>query len=142
MAKEEFSLLGSVLATTFALTLFASAAKAAFPEHPVTYAIPFGVGGESGIAARLQQPIFKTITGQDLVIKFRPSGGGMTWSQLNAMNSDGYTIVGVNLPHIILRPLRGAKNTKPKISQQHISSIIPRTHFWCVGKATIKTLKT
>ena len=61
MAKEEISLLGSVLATTFALTIFASAAKAAFPEQPVTYVIPFGVGAESGITARLQQPIFKTI---------------------------------------------------------------------------------
>ena len=73
MAKKEISLLGSVLATTFALTFFANAANAAFPEHPVTYAIPFGVGGESGITARLQQPIFKTITGQDLVINFVPA---------------------------------------------------------------------
>ncbi len=73
MAKEEISLLGSVLATTFALTFFASAAKAAFPAHPVTYVITFGVGGASGITARLRQPILKTITGQNLVLKFCPA---------------------------------------------------------------------
>ena len=73
MAKNQNSVLGSILATTFALTFFVNAAKAAFPERPVTYVIPFGVGGESEIAARLQQPIFKTITGQDLVINFVPA---------------------------------------------------------------------
>ena len=47
-----------------------------YPERPVKYIIPFGAGGESGTTARLQQPIFKKLTGQDLVIKYRPGGGG------------------------------------------------------------------
>src|SRR4029450_10684529 len=29
------------------------------------------------------------------------------WSQMNAMPADGHTIVGVNLPHIVLQPLEG-----------------------------------
>ena len=135
MAKNQNSVLGSILATTFALTFFVNAAKAAFPERPVTYVIPFGVGGESGIAARLQQPIFKTITGQDLVIKFRPGGGGaVAWSQLNTMNSDGHTIVGVNLPHILLQPLRGAKYKTKDIATVHIFHYTP--HALLVRRAS------
>ena len=30
------------------------------------------------------------------------------WSQINSMPADGYTIVGVNLPHIVIQPARGA----------------------------------
>ena len=49
----------------------------------------------------------------------------MTWRQLNTMNSDGYTIVGVNLPHIILQPLRGAKYKTRDIATAHIFHYTP-----------------
>ena len=47
-----------------------------WPQKPVDYIIPFGYGGESGIAARLQQPVFKRLTGHDLIISHKPGGGG------------------------------------------------------------------
>lgn len=72
---------------------------------PVSYIIPFGPGGESDISARLQQPFFKEKFGQDLVVSYKPGGGGAVgWASLNGMNNDGQTIMGVNLPHIILKP--------------------------------------
>ena len=77
----------------------------AFPEKKVSYVIPFGPGGESDITARHQQPFFKSMFGQDLVISYKPGGGGAVgWSQLNGMKGDGYTIMGINLPHIIIKP--------------------------------------
>ncbi len=80
-----------------------------WPEGPINYVIPFGYGGESGITARLQLPVFKSLTGYDLVIAHKPGGGGaVVWSELNDMPSDGSTIVGINLPHIIIQPARGA----------------------------------
>ena len=91
MARYGRSLLGRISTTLAALTLFISAASADYPERPIDYVIPFGAGGESGITARLQQSVFKTITGQDIVVKYRPGGGGaVAWSQLNAMTGDGY----------------------------------------------------
>lgn len=79
-----------------------------YPSHAVHYIIPFGPGGESDITARLQQPIFQKITGQNMVIEYKPGGGGaVAWSQLNSMKGDGYTIMGTNLPHIIVKPLMG-----------------------------------
>jgi tripartite-type tricarboxylate transporter receptor subunit TctC len=72
---------------------------------PVNYVIPFGPGGESDISARLQQPFFKDKFGQDMVISYQPGGGGAVgWASLNGLNGDGQTIMGVNLPHIIIKP--------------------------------------
>lgn len=79
-----------------------------YPSKPVQYIIPFGPGGESDITARLQQPIFQEITGQDMVIQYKPGGGGAVgWSQINSAKDDGYTIIGTNLPHIIVKPMMG-----------------------------------
>ncbi|MFK7889782.1 MAG: tripartite tricarboxylate transporter substrate binding protein [Granulosicoccus sp.] len=72
---------------------------------PVSYIIPFGPGGESDISARFQQPFFKEKFGQDMVISYQPGGGGAVgWASLNGLNSDGQTIMGVNLPHIVIKP--------------------------------------
>lgn len=100
------TLLGAALAA-FALSAPAMA-QDDFPSRPVSYIIPFGPGGESDITARLQQPYFKEKFGQDLVISYKPGGGGAVgWSQLNSMAGDGYTIMGTNLPHIIVKPKQG-----------------------------------
>ena len=89
-----------------ALTLGAAGpAGAEFPDKSVNYIIPFKPGGESDVTARFQQPFFKTLTGQDLVISYKDGGGGaVAWAQLNSFRGDGYTIVGTNLPHIVIQP--------------------------------------
>lgn len=88
-----------------ALSLTASGTAAEYPDKSVNYIIPFGPGGESDITARHQQPFFKKLYGQNLVVSYKPGGGGAVgWSQLNEMQGDGYTIMGVNLPHIIIKP--------------------------------------
>ncbi|MCV0397973.1 MAG: tripartite tricarboxylate transporter substrate binding protein [Rhizobiaceae bacterium] len=90
---------GALLAAGLATGAFA------FPDKPVDYVIPFGPGGESDISARLQQPFFKEKFGQDLVVSYKEGGGGAVgWSQLNGLSGDGHTIMGVNLPHIVLQP--------------------------------------
>jgi tripartite-type tricarboxylate transporter receptor subunit TctC len=35
------------------------------------------------------------------------AGGALAWSGLNQYAGDGYTIMGTNLPHIVLQPLEG-----------------------------------
>jgi tripartite-type tricarboxylate transporter receptor subunit TctC len=94
--------------TLIALTLAAGSTLAqAFPDKTVNYIIPFGPGGESDISARLQEPVFKKLTGQTLAIQYKAGAGGAAgWSQLNGMAGDGYTVMGTNLPHIVLQPLQ------------------------------------
>ncbi|SOE17769.1 tripartite-type tricarboxylate transporter receptor subunit TctC [Hoeflea halophila] len=99
--------LKSVKTFVFASTVSLAAATGAlaFPDKPIDYIIPFGPGGESDISARFQQPYFKEKFGQDLVVSYKPGGGGAVgWAQLNSMTADGYTIMGVNLPHIVIQP--------------------------------------
>ena len=93
-----------VLVSIFALTGSVVLADE-YPSKGVNYVIPFGPGGESDITARHQQPFFKKLFGQDLIISYKPGGGGAVgWAQLNKMKGDGYNIMGINLPHIIIQP--------------------------------------
>lgn len=78
-----------------------------YPAKSVSYIVPFGPGGESDITARLQQKFFQDRYGETLVVTNKPGGGGaVAWAQLNGLKNDGYTIMGMNLPHIILKPLQ------------------------------------
>ncbi|WP_299357939.1 tripartite tricarboxylate transporter substrate binding protein [uncultured Paracoccus sp.] len=83
-----------------------ASAALAYPDGPVNYIIPFNAGGESDITARYQQPYFKELTGQDMIVQYLPgAGGAQAWSGLNGYPGDGMTIMGTNLPHIILQPM-------------------------------------
>lgn len=97
----------SILKTGAAFAVAVSFATTAMADinGPVNYLIPFGPGGESDISARLQQPFFKEKFGEDMVVSYQPGGGGAVgWASLNGLNGDGQTIMGVNLPHIIIKP--------------------------------------
>lgn len=95
----------TVLTITGSLVGATAARAGEYPDKPIHYIIPFGPGGESDITARLQQAYFTKDFGQDLVIEYKPGGGGaVAWSQLNGYKGDGYTWMGVNLPHIIIKP--------------------------------------
>ena len=101
MAQGRRFTLGLAAAITAGLT----AAAVAFPTKSVDYIIPFGPGGESDITARLQQPFFRKMFGQELVVSYKPGGGGAVgWAELNNLPGDGHTIMGVNLPHLVLQP--------------------------------------
>ncbi|MCR4265460.1 tripartite tricarboxylate transporter substrate binding protein [Nitratireductor sp. ZSWI3] len=94
-----------LFAAMIAFTAVTGAAMA-FPDKPINYIIPFNAGGESDISARLQQPYFKKLTGQDLIIQYQAgAGGAQAWSVLNDQPGDGYTMMGTNLPHIIMQPM-------------------------------------
>jgi tripartite-type tricarboxylate transporter receptor subunit TctC len=100
---KQISKITLAVLTTVATSM---AAAADYPSKTVNYVIPFGPGGESDISARLQEPVFKKLTGQSLAIQYKPGAGGAAgWSKLNDMTADGYTVMGTNLPHIVLQPM-------------------------------------
>jgi len=101
--RRQFIAAGGVLAASIALP-----ARAAYPEKPVRYIIAFAPGGESDIVARLQQDVWRKKYAHELVVESKPgAGGALAWSQLNTFPGDGYTVMGTNLPHIVLQPLEG-----------------------------------
>jgi tripartite-type tricarboxylate transporter receptor subunit TctC len=118
MKRREFLAAGAAAAASLALP-----ARAAYPEKPVHYIIAFAPGGESDIAARLQQQVWRRKHGQELVVDSKPgAGGALAWSQLNQFPGDGYTIMGTNLPHIVLQPLEG--------NVQYQTDDITNVHFF------------
>jgi tripartite-type tricarboxylate transporter receptor subunit TctC len=89
------SVLGAGLALAFA-------ARA----ETLNYVIPFPAGGESDVTARIQEPLLKSISGDDVVIQYKTGAGGATaWASLNKLPADGSTVMGINLPHIFLQPM-------------------------------------
>ena len=118
MKRRDFLATGGALAASMALP-----ARGAYPDKPVRYIIPFAPGGESDIAARLQQAVFRKKWGQEMVVESKPgAGGALAWSQLNSFPGDGYTIMGSNLPHIVLQPLEG--------NVQYKTEDITNVHFF------------
>jgi tripartite-type tricarboxylate transporter receptor subunit TctC len=77
-----------------------------FPKGPITYIIPFNPGGQSDVEARMQQPYLEKILGVPIVVNYMPgAGGALAWTKFAPMKPDGYTVCGINIPHIILQPL-------------------------------------
>ena len=116
MPSKFHSVSATVSATLLALaSAFAVAPASAqgYPERRVEYLIPFPAGGESDVAARLQQVVFAQKFKQEMVVVNRAGGGGaLVWQQLNTLPGDGYTIAGINLPHVVLQPLEGTVSYK------------------------------
>jgi len=106
--RRDFLIASGATAASMALP-----ARAAYPERLVHYIVAFAPGGESDIAARLQQEVWRKKFSQELVIETKAgAGGALAWSLLNSYPGDGYTIMGTNLPHIVLQPLEGTVQYK------------------------------
>ncbi len=89
-------------------TVSSGVAYAAYPDKPVKYIIPFAPGGESDIAGRFQQLVFRKKFNVELIIESKPgAGGALAWAQTNTFPGDGYTWMSTNLPHIVLQPMEG-----------------------------------
>lgn len=131
--------------TILASLFFASAIAAVatdFPTKSMTYILPFNAGGESDVSARYQQAEWANVTGKSVVIQYQPgAGGAKAWSQLNKIVGDGYTIMGINLPHTVLQPMSGNVGYKTEdLTPVHYFHYTPNAIF--VNKdSKFKTLK-
>jgi tripartite-type tricarboxylate transporter receptor subunit TctC len=100
----------SAIALAFAAAAFSTTASAQpCPDKNLNYYQAFPAGGESDISARHQQLVLKKkCPGIETIIQYKPgAGGGLMWAQLNGLPADGFNVVGINLPHIVLQPLEG-----------------------------------
>jgi tripartite-type tricarboxylate transporter receptor subunit TctC len=81
----------------------------ACPDKNILYWQAFPPGGESDLSARHQQLVLhKKCPAIDTIIQYKAgAGGGLMWAQMNQLPGDGYNIVGINLPHIVLQPIEG-----------------------------------
>lgn len=89
-------------------------AQATYPSKNINYIIPFVAGGESDIVARWQSELFqrKFAPHTMIVINRAGAGGALAWSTLNRENPDGHTVMGANMPHLVLQPLEAGNPYK------------------------------
>ena len=106
MTRRTFAAAAVALSAAFVTT---HASAQACPEKNLMYWQAFPAGGESDISARHQQGVLKKkCPGIETIVQYKPgAGGGLMWAQMNSLPADGYNIVGINLPHIVLQPLEG-----------------------------------
>ncbi|WP_308774580.1 tripartite tricarboxylate transporter substrate binding protein [uncultured Bilophila sp.] len=95
------------LSSILALGLLAVPAQAAdFPAKPITLMTAFNAGGGSDVSHRLLEKFAKGVFSQPIVVTYKAGAGGeIGWTWLVGAKADGYTIGGVDLPHIVLQPM-------------------------------------
>ncbi len=77
-----------------------------YPTRAISYVIPFAPGGQSDVTAQYQKPYLEELLGVNVLIRHQAgAGGALGWAALAAGRPDGYTIMGNNIPHIIIQPL-------------------------------------
>jgi tripartite-type tricarboxylate transporter receptor subunit TctC len=99
------------LACALGLAVAAAACRPAdggrYPSRPIKYLIAFEPGGQSDREARRQQPLLERALRQKVLIDYKVgAGGALCWTELARAHGDGYVIAGINLPHVVLQPLR------------------------------------
>ena len=92
-----------------ALSLISMAAHpvaAAYPDKPVSMIIAFTAGGSSDVQARIMQKYWDKYVKEPWVFVYKPGAGGIIgFTEIAKANPDGYTIGGLNVPHLVLQSL-------------------------------------
>ena len=98
---------GKVLAAAAVVAMAAVAGgpsnAADYPDHDITFIVPYSPGGGSDQQARRLQPGLQKALGVNIRIVYKTGGGGaIGFSELNRAKPDGYTISNVVVPNIIV----------------------------------------
>ncbi|MGE5618311.1 MAG: tripartite tricarboxylate transporter substrate binding protein [Sphingomonadaceae bacterium] len=89
------------VAPAAAPTKAAADAAGDFPNRPITILVAFTAGGSSDVGARIVADIMSRDLGQPVQVVNRGGAGGQIgWTELAKAKPDGYTIGGINLPHL------------------------------------------
>jgi tripartite-type tricarboxylate transporter receptor subunit TctC len=96
-------LLASVAVVSMAVVACGSTKAADYPDHDITFIVPYSPGGGSDQQARRLQPGLQKALGVNIRIVYKTGGGGaIGFSELYRSKPDGYTISNVVVPNIIV----------------------------------------
>ncbi|MDR2819797.1 MAG: tripartite tricarboxylate transporter substrate binding protein [Desulfovibrio sp.] len=77
---------------------------AAYPDKPVNMIIAFTAGGSSDVQARIMQKYWDKHVKQQWVFVYKPgAGGAIGFGEIAMAKKDGYTIGGINIPHLVIQ---------------------------------------
>ncbi|MZP30602.1 tripartite tricarboxylate transporter substrate binding protein [Heliobacterium undosum] len=107
-----------------------------YPDQPVTMIIAFPAGGSSDVQAKIVEKYWRKYFNQPVAIEYKTgSGGQVGFTAIAKASPDGYTIGGVNVPHILLQSL-GAKATFKKDDFIHIAQVVNDPQLLIVNKSS------
>jgi tripartite-type tricarboxylate transporter receptor subunit TctC len=96
-------LLASVAVLSMAFVACGPSRAADYPDHDITFIVPYAPGGGSDQQARRLQPGLQKALGVNIRIVYKTGGGGAVgFSELYRAKPDGYTISNVVVPNIIV----------------------------------------
>ena len=77
-----------------------------YPTKPINMVMAFTAGGSSDVQARIMQKYWDKLIPQPWVFQYKTgAGGAIGFAEIAKAKPDGYTIGGVNVPHIVLQPI-------------------------------------
>ena len=92
------------LPTLIAAGMVAASATAAFadyPDKPITFIVPYGVGGGADTGVRIAEPFLEKCLGGEIVVTNKPgAGGAIGMTELAAAAPDGYTLGSLLTPNL------------------------------------------
>ena len=89
-------------------------AAAAYPEKPVNMIIAFTAGGSSDVQARIMQKYWNKYVNQPWVFVYKPGAGGIIgFTEIAKARPDGYSLGGINVPHIQVQSLAQSAQFTP-----------------------------
>ncbi|MGA7485448.1 MAG: tripartite tricarboxylate transporter substrate binding protein [Xanthobacteraceae bacterium] len=107
-----------------AVLLAPVAARAEYPDRPITVVIPLGAGGSHDLHARGITPILSGILGQPVVVSLVPGGAGMKGTtQVAKATPDGYTIIFTHNAFDQITPQTRKVDFDPKTAFKSIARI-------------------
>lgn len=119
------------------------AAAADYPDKPVNMVMAFSAGGSSDVQARIMQKYWNKYASQPWVFIYKPGAGGIIgFTEIARAKKDGYTIGGLNMPHIVLQNLAQNAQFDPETSYSYICQVVNDSQCVAVLKSSPwKTLK-
>jgi tripartite-type tricarboxylate transporter receptor subunit TctC len=95
--------LAPVAGLAMVIAAYGSAGAAGFPEHDISFIVPYSPGGGSDQQARRLQPDMEKALGVGIKIVYKTGGGGAVgFLELHDSKPDGYSIANVVVPNIIV----------------------------------------
>lgn len=104
----KFPFFAKLLLAISLLTMTGAGASfaAGYPTKPVNMIIAFTAGGSSDVQARIMQKYWNKLVDAQWTFIYKPgAGGAIGFGEIAMAKKDGYTIGGVNIPHLIIQPL-------------------------------------
>lgn len=118
MYKKSLISLTCILLSVLLVLSFAGCsskkAETVYPAKPVKMIIAFTAGGSSDVQARIVEKFWKnSFNNQPLVFEYITGAGGQVgFTDITKALPDGYSIGGINVPHIVFQSLSSSATFK------------------------------